>query len=123
MNDAGNERSPREDSRREDSRRAEWKAIDVAIARLRASIMAVVFGLMGGTGLFLATIWLVIRGPAPGYEVGENLSLLNQYFPYYEVTWRGSVLGFFYGALTGGIIGWGVAMIYNLIAAKRHGPA
>src|SRR5262245_56317237 len=104
------------------SRREEFRAIDAAIARLRASIMAVVFGLTGGTGLFLATIWLVIRGPAPGFQVGETLSLLNHYFPYYEVTWSGSLLGFFYGGLTGGILGWSVAMVYNLIAAKRHGP-
>src|SRR5688500_6250043 len=95
------------------ARREEWRAIETSIARLRASIMAVVFGLMGGTGLFLATIWLVIRGPAPGYEVGETLSLLNHYYPGYEVTWGGSLLGFFYGALAGGAIGWGVAMVYN----------
>ncbi len=106
----------------EQNRREEWKAIDTAIARLRASIMAVVFGLTGGFGLFLATIWLVIRGPSPGQPVGGTLRLLNHYFPFYQVTWGGSLLGFFYGALTGGLIGWGVAMVYNLIAAKRHGP-
>jgi hypothetical protein len=112
MNDAANR-----------GNREEWRAIDAAIARLRASIMAVVFGLTGGTGLFLATIWLVIRGPSPGQPIGGTLSLLNHYFPFYEVTWAGSFLGFFYGALTGGLIGYGVAIVYNLIAAKRHGPA
>src|SRR5262245_5162403 len=104
-------------------RREEWDAVNAAIARLRASIMAVVFGLTGGSGLFLATIWLVIRGPEPGQPIGGTLSLLNHYFPFYEVTWGGSLLGFFYGSLTGGIIGYSVAMVYNLIAGKRHGPA
>jgi hypothetical protein len=103
--------------------REEWKAIDSAIARMRASIMAVVFGLTGGSGLFLATLWLVIRGPEPGHPVGGTLRLLNHYFPGYEVTWGGSLLGLVYGGLTGGIVGWSVAMVYNLIATKRHGPA
>ena len=39
----------------------------VSIARLRASVMAVVFGLTGGTGLWVATAWLLIRG---GERVG-----------------------------------------------------
>lgn len=100
----------------------EWRTIDRAIARLRAGMMAMVFGLLGGMGLFVATIWLVIRGPAPGATaVGPTLGLLNNYFPGYEVTAVGSLLGFFYGALTGAILGWAVAFIYNLVASKRHG--
>lgn len=100
----------------------EWRTIDRAIARLRAYVMAMVFGLLGGTGLFVATIWLVIRGPAPGAtEVGPTLGLLSNYFPGYEVTAVGSLLGFFYGALTGAILGWAIALIYNLVAGKRHG--
>ena len=111
------------DASKKNGRTEEWRAINAAIARMRASIMAVVFGLTGGAGLFLATIWLVIQGPEPGQPVGGTLRLLNHYFPGYEVTWAGSLLGFLYGALTGGVLGWGVAMVYNLIAAKRHGPA
>ena len=100
----------------------QWRTIDRAIARLRASVMAVVFGLLGGAALFVATIWLVIRGPAPGAtNVGLTLGLLNNYFPGFEVTWLGSLLGLFYGALTGALIGWAIALIYNLVAAKRHG--
>ncbi len=99
----------------------DWKTIDRAIARLRASVMAVVFALLGGTGLFVATLWLVIRGPAPGAtEVGLTLGLLNNYFPGYTVTWVGSLLGFFYGALVGMVVGWVFALIYNLVAGKRH---
>lgn len=100
----------------------EWRAIDRAIARLRAGVIAMVFGLLGGMGLFVATIWLVIRGPAPGAtEVGLTLGLLNNYFPGYEVTVMGSLVGFVYGALTGAILGWAVALIYNLVARRRHG--
>jgi hypothetical protein len=87
-----------------------------AIARLRASVMATAFALTGGTGLFLATIWLVIRG---GEMVGPHLGLLSNYFPGYSVTWAGAFVGFFYGALTAGIVGWTVAWIYNTVANRR----
>ena len=62
----------------------EWELVRPAIARLRASVMAVVFALVGGTGLFLATVWLVVRG---GPNVGVHLGLLANYFPGYSVTW------------------------------------
>lgn len=78
--------------------------------------MALVFGTVGGTGLAVATLWLVIRG---GDEVGPHLGLLGQYFPGYTVTWWGSLLGFFYGALVGAIAGWTMAWIYNRVAGGR----
>jgi hypothetical protein len=118
---SGRHAEPPRPAERPRERSEEWKAIDAAIARLRASIMAVVFGLLGGTGLFVATMWLVIQGPVGGHPVGGTLSLLNHYFPGYEVTFGGAFLGFGYGALAGATIGWTVAMVYNLIAAKRHG--
>ena len=88
-----------------------------AVARLRASVMAVVFGLVGGSGMFVATAWLLIQG---GESVGAHLSLLNNYFLGYSVTWTGSVIGFLYGGLSGGVVGWAVAWIYNRIAYSRN---
>ena len=98
----------------------EWSQIGRAIARLRASVMATVFGFTGGFVLFLATIWLVITSK-PGVEVGPTLSLLNNYFPGYSVSVGGSILGFLYGALTGAVIGWVVATVYNSIVSLRRG--
>jgi hypothetical protein len=90
-----------------------------AIARLRAGIVAVVTGMVGGTALFLATLWLVIKG---GPTVGPHLSLLRSYYPGYSVTWGGAFVGLFYGALTGAVLGWCVAWLYNLLAGWRtHG--
>jgi hypothetical protein len=94
----------------------ERELLTAAIARLRASVMATVFGLAGGTGLFVATVWLLIRG---GPNVGVHLSLLNNYFPGYSVTWLGSLIGFFYGALAGALLGWVLAWLYNRIAEHR----
>jgi hypothetical protein len=99
---------------------ADLDSIHRAIARLRADVMSLVFGLIGGTSLFLITIWLVIRGPTLGQQtVGGHLGLLNHYFPGYEVTVLGSFIGFFYGALTGAVIGWIIAFVYNIVAEKK----
>ena len=94
----------------------ERQVLRSAIARLRASVMAVVFGMVGGTGLFVATAWLLISGAEP---IGPHLSLLGNYFPGYSVTWPGSVIGLLYGAVFGGIVGWTVAWIYNRVAQLR----
>jgi hypothetical protein len=98
----------------------EWKTIGQAIARLRASVMAVTFGVAGGLILFLATAWLLILGATEGSEhVGPTLGLLANFFPGYSVTWSGAVVGLFYGALSGAVSGFVLAFVYNLIVASR----
>ena len=94
----------------------EVRAIRATVARLRAGIMALVFGVAGGTAISIATLWLVIRG---GEQVGPHLGLLSNYFPGYTVTWSGSIVGFFYGALVGALFGWAMAWIYNRVASRR----
>jgi hypothetical protein len=89
-----------------------------AVARLRAAVMAVTFGLTGGVGLFLATAWLLLRG---GENVGQHLGLLSNYLPGYAVTWAGAFLGLAYGVLLGAVIGASIAWIYNRIASARDG--
>ncbi len=98
---------------------AETRRLRTAIARLRASIMALVFGLTGGVGLAVATAWLVILG---GDEVGPHLGLLRHYFPGYSVTWPGALVGLVYGTLAGAVIGFAVAWVYNRISDFRHPP-
>lgn len=86
------------------------------IARLRATVVAVVTAMVMGFGLFAATLWLVIKG---GPTVGPTLGLLRQYYPGYSVTLPGSFVGFAYGALTGALLGWLVAWLYNVLASWR----
>jgi len=94
----------------------ERQLVERAVARLRAGIVAIVTGMVGGLALFAATLWLVIKG---GPNVGQHLGLLRAYYPGYSVTWTGSVVGFVYGALTGAILGWCVAWLYNVLAGWR----
>ena len=94
--------------------------IHAAVARLRAGILAIVFALLGGSGLAFATSWLLVRG---GPNVGQHLELLRNYLPGYTVSWPGALLGFVYGALLGGTVGWTTAWIYNRIVDLRNGEA
>ena len=76
-----------------------------------------VFGVIGGLGLFAMTAWLVLKG---GEMVGLHLQLLNNYFPGYSVTWVGAFVGFFYGALMGALVGYVIGKIYNSVTLFRH---
>lgn len=90
--------------------------IETAVARLRAGILAIVFGMVGGAGLFVATAWLLIKG---GENVGATLGLLGNYLPGYAVTWPGAVVGLLYGAAIGAAMGWTLARVYNRLARRR----
>lgn len=93
----------------------ERQLIQASVARLRAGILALVFAMMTGTGLFVATAWLLIKG---GPNVGATLGLLGNYLPGYAVTWPGAIVGLLYGAAIGGVAGWSLARIYNRLARQ-----
>lgn len=88
-----------------------------AVARIHAGVMAVVCAVLGGAGLFTMTLWLVIRG---GIDVGAHLGLLSWYFYGYSVTWGGAFVGLFWGTVAGGLIGWFIGEVYNLVVWMRQ---
>jgi hypothetical protein len=87
------------------------------LLRLNATIQGVVTGIVAGLGIFVTTNWLVLKG---GEVVGPHLGLLNQFFIGYEVTFLGSLIGFMYAFVTGFMVGYGVARIYNWIVDRRE---
>jgi protoporphyrinogen oxidase len=101
------------------------EAVERALARVFLKLDGLAFGLSLGTFaglfLFLATLVLVLKG---GDSVGPRLELLSQYFPGYSVTALGSLVGLFYGFITGFTGGWGFAFLRNatvfLYAAAVH---
>ncbi|MGH9934928.1 MAG: hypothetical protein ACREAM_01710 [Blastocatellia bacterium] len=95
----------------------EAEELSRVVIRIHAGVLAVVCAMIGGFGLFGMTIWLVVKG---GERVGLHLQLLSNYFIGYSVTWAGSLIGFFYGALLGGVIGWTIGKIYNVVASFRQ---
>jgi hypothetical protein len=87
------------------------------VVSIQAGVLAFVFAVITGLGLFLITAWLLIKG---GPHVGAHLNLLGQYLVGYSVTWTGSLVGLIYGAVIGGILGWSIGKLYNLIARARQ---
>jgi len=99
----------------------QWDIIRPVIARMRASVMAVAFGLFAGIALFAATLWLVLQGghmQGGEHVVGPHLGLLENFYPGYSVTIGGAFVGFAYAAVTGAVAGYIVAWVYNTIALR-----
>jgi hypothetical protein len=93
--------------------REEEIVIEKAVVRMNAKLLGIVLGLLLGSGLFLATNFLVLKG---GPRVGQHLGLLAQYFPGYRVGFVGSLIGFGYAFLLGFAIGWVLGTVYNKVA-------
>jgi L-asparagine transporter-like permease len=63
--------------------------------------------------MFLATAVLLVIGPAPGHPVGPHLSALTPFWPGFSVSWIGAIVGAFYAAIGGGLVGLAVAVFWN----------
>ena len=91
--------------------------IRIRARRLGALASGLVAGVLGGAGLFAATMWLVLKG---GHPVGPHLALLGQFFIGYTVTPLGSLIGLAYGFVTGFVVFYCGASLYNWIADWRE---
>jgi uncharacterized membrane protein required for colicin V production len=93
------------------------------VLRLNAKYLGLIFGLLLGFAIFIATNWLVIKAqavPNPDWPVGGHLQLLSQFFIGYRVSFLGSIIGFLYGFAIGTLGGSAIAFIYNKIVDLRH---
>ncbi len=93
----------------------EW--IEQAFGRYDPVALGVALGTVFGLGLFLATAVLLLRGGEP---VGANLALLRSYFPGFEVTWRGALLGLLEAAVGGLAFGYALARLINVFIAREE---
>jgi hypothetical protein len=89
--------------------------VQASLMRLNARAWGISTGLLLGGGLFLATIFLVIRG---GPMVGQHLSMLRVFFPGYSVTWLGAFVGFIYAFVLGYGLGRIIGSVYNRLAFR-----
>ena len=96
---------------------ANEEALVQEVIRVSRNVLGLTLGILFGSGLFLATNILVLKG---GPHVGANLQLLNQFFLGYRVTFGGSFLGLIYGFAVGYISGWIIASVYNWVVLLRY---
>lgn len=89
--------------------------VQASLLRLNARAWGISTGLLLGGGLFLATIFLVLRG---GPMVGQHLSMLRIFFPGYSVTWLGAFIGFIYAFVIGYGLGRIIGSVYNRLAFR-----
>ncbi len=89
--------------------------VQSTLLALNARAWGIAFGLVLGVGLFLATIFLVIKG---GPNVGQHLRLLAAFFPGYSVSLAGSLLGFVYAFVIGYALGRVIGEVYNRLALR-----
>jgi hypothetical protein len=85
-------------------------AVGEALVRLDRTAFGLSLGTVAGIALFVATLFLVLKG---GPVVGPNLELLGHFFPGYRVSLGGSVVGLVYGFLIGFLCGWSFAFLRN----------
>jgi hypothetical protein len=88
----------------------EIQQIKKSLVRFSEQGWGLAFGSVSALGLFVATIWLVLRG---GINVGEHLNLLGVYLPGYSVSWAGAFIGFVYAFVIGYGAGRTIAAVYN----------
>jgi hypothetical protein len=90
------------------------EALVQTFARMYKSGFATATGIVSGLFIFLATIYLVIKG---GEVVGPNLQLLGQYFIGYSVTIKGAFIGMAHSFFWGFLSGWMFAYLRNFFLA------
>ena len=88
-------------------------SLALAIAPIHKSALGVAVGLTSGLLLVAVTLFHVLLSPTEGPDIG----LLAQYFYGYEVSWKGALVGLFWGFMTGFVLGWFLAFVRNLIVA------
>lgn len=93
----------------------EIQAIKKSLVHFSEQGWGLAFGSVSAVGLFVATIWLVLRG---GINVGEHLNLLGVYLPGYSVSFGGAVIGFVYAFVIGYGAGRTIATVYNRVLPR-----
>ena len=86
-----------------------------AFAPVHKRALGVAVGGVFGIVIFAVTAFHVVLQP----EGAPDIALLAQYFYGYNVSWRGAVIGLFWGFVTGFVMGWFVAFVRNFVIATK----
>lgn len=93
---------------------ADKAVLMAAFGKLDIPAFTIALGFTFAILLFFLTAVLLLKGAPNGTEIGGHLKIISQFFPGYTVTWGGSVFAVVYGFLTGAIVGFVWATLWNL---------
>ena len=85
-----------------------------SFAKMDAVALAIAVGAVWALLLVLATAILIMKGAPEGQHVGSHLALLSIYLYGYEVSWTGALVGALYMLVIGGVVGFTLAVLWNL---------
>ncbi len=113
-----------EDLMVEEKHESVFDLVNTRVVHLNAMVQGISAGLVVGLAIFVATNWLILAGGHTGPEgqlvVGPHLNLLGQFFIGYRVTFLGSLIGFAYGFISAGLVGYLVARVYNWVVDSEN---
>ena len=104
--------APETEEQRERIEHVVEEAFAQAFRKMDAGAFGIAMGAAVGLILFFGTLAVALNGRV---DVIERLFLLGQYFPGYDVTIPGSILGLIYGFLAGFLVGWWFAFVRNAV--------
>jgi len=84
-----------------------------AFAPIHKRALGVAIGVVAAFAVFAVTAFHVVFRPADALQIG----LLSEYFYGYAVSWRGALVGAFWGFFTGFVAGWFAAFVRNFVGA------
>ena len=87
--------------------------LERAFAPLHKRALGVATGLTAGLAIFVVTAFHVVTQPVDAPPLG----LLSQFFYGYEITWRGALIGLWWGFVVGFVTGWFLAFVRNIALA------
>jgi len=106
---------------RENDLETDIAQLSTSLARVNALCFAVMFGVIAGAGLWVATVFLVVKG---GPDPGHTLGVLSYVFPGYSVSVGGAFVGLLWFSGLGFLISLLPAWIYYrgvLLQIERSG--
>ena len=83
--------------------------------KLNKTSLGFSLGIVWGLGLFLITLWIMIKFPQGQHYY---LGMLKNVYLGYTVSIPGAVIGLIWGFIDGFIAGWLIAGLYNLFSRE-----
>lgn len=88
--------------------------LSAIFAKMDVVSLALSMGVLCGMALFGATSVLLLQPTPDNVPVGPHLGALADYLPGYSVTWTGALAGSGYGMMIGALLGFFIALQWNL---------